>query len=174
MGRELDRCGDFNMIMRSEERNNGNFVASGANEFREMIDKLILADLPLLGGQWIWTNMKNQLACSRIDRFLISPGFLVQLTGVYQKILLRPISNHYPTFLESEGIQWDSIPFWIDTKWLNDLKFCALVEEKWKNTVIQGKASFRIARKLKELKDLIKVWTGREEEGRGRFRQHSE
>lgn len=81
-------------------------MVSDANVFREMIDKLkLLVDLLLSGGQWTWTNMRNQPACSRIDRFLVPHVFLLQLPGVYQRILQQPISDHYPICLQAEGIQ---------------------------------------------------------------------
>lgn len=96
---------DFNMTLRSEERNGRNVVVSDTNVFKEMIGKLELADLPLSGGQWNWTNMKKQPACSQIDRFLVYPGFLLQLSGVCQKILQRLISDHYSFCLVYDGVQ---------------------------------------------------------------------
>lgn len=37
-------------------------------------------------------------------------------------------------------------------------------EENWKDIIVQGKASFRIARKLKAIKDVIKKWAKDEKE----------
>lgn len=77
MWRELRECkrkwginwvvgGDFNMVIRREERNGVSFSVSGAQEFREVIEGLELADLPLVGDPWKWTNQRSSPSCSRI------------------------------------------------------------------------------------------------------------
>lgn len=163
------KCGDFwivgwnfNMTLSGEDRNNSNMRMSDAVQFRELVDKLELVDLLLSCGKWTWTNLRVQPVCSRIDRFLVTPAFLAQLPGVIQKTLQRPTSDHCPICLHTDGIQWGPIPFRFDNKWLSNMKFVTLIEEVWKNTVIHGNASFRLVRKLKEVKNVIKVWTKEE------------
>lgn len=46
----------------------------------------------------------------------------------------------------------------MDNKWLGNEEFRVLVAEKWSNTEIEGCASLKIAYKLKELKNAIKLW----------------
>lgn len=86
--------------------------------FKEMVNKLELVDSPLLGGQWTWTHMRNQPVCSQIDKFLVSPAFLLQYPGIYRKTLQRPISDHFPICLHMDGIQWDQfLSDWIIGRW---------------------------------------------------------
>lgn len=40
------------MVLRREERNNDIFAASVAKAFREVVEGLELADLPLVGDPW--------------------------------------------------------------------------------------------------------------------------
>lgn len=89
------------------------------------------------------------------------------MSGVYQRILQQPISDHYPICLQADGIQWGPIPFQPDNKWLKDLKFGVLIEATWKNIVIQGNASYRLTTKLKELKIVIKELTRNERRKEG-------
>lgn len=41
---------------------------------------------------------------SRIDHFFISSAYLLQLTRVCQKVLQRPISDHFPICIVLDGI----------------------------------------------------------------------
>lgn len=40
------------MVLRREERSGASFSTAGAMEFNEVLDRLELVDLPLVGGQW--------------------------------------------------------------------------------------------------------------------------
>lgn len=68
--KELEECrtkwggnwvirGDFNMTLRKEERSDSSFLASEVNEFKEVMERLRVVDLPLSKGQWTWFNQNN-------------------------------------------------------------------------------------------------------------------
>lgn len=58
---------DFNMILRRWERSGGGNTNVEIEEFKQVVDRLNLMDLPLAGGRWIWTNLRSCPSCSRID-----------------------------------------------------------------------------------------------------------
>lgn len=66
--------------------------------------------------------------------------------------------DHFPIMLVSNDIKWGPVPFRLDNKWLKHENFRTLVTETWRNTMVRGTASFRIAHKLKILKAEIKNW----------------
>lgn len=105
-------------------------MVSEAAEFKEVMDGIGVADLPLSKGQWTRSNRKSM---SRIDRFFVSSNFLLELTNVSQKTLPRLTYDHYPVCVEVEGIQWGPVLFQLDNKWLKKDKFRDLVENSWKN-----------------------------------------
>lgn len=84
---------------------------------------------------------------------------MTQLVGVLQKTLSRPTSDHFPICLIADGVQWGLVPFRFDNKWLGNDCFRSMVEKKWKSYNFRGCASFRIASKLRELKNDIKGWS---------------
>lgn len=102
---------------------------------------------------------------SRIDRFLISNYLLMQLAGLSQKVLNRPVSDHFLICLDPRDIMWGSIPFRLDNKWLLVGRFKDLVSNCWQNMVVEGINSFKFGMKLKTLKNEIKKWA-KEEEGK--------
>lgn len=106
--------GDFNMVLKREERS-GNILSSTiADGFSDAIDGLGLMDMPLTGGRWTWSNQRASPYWSRIDRFLIYTRFIPLLNEVIQNLLQRPISAHFPLCLVDDGIQWGPIPFRLD------------------------------------------------------------
>ncbi|KAL6327163.1 hypothetical protein AAG906_015202 [Vitis piasezkii] len=52
--------------------------------FAETVDDLELVDLPLQGGEFTWSGGLNNQAWARLDRFLVSPSWLDQFSGVTQ------------------------------------------------------------------------------------------
>lgn len=109
----------------------GQISVGKIEEFREWMDRLELVDIPLMGGNSTWSNSRDNPVMSRIDRFLISNMLLMQLVGLGQKVLNRPISDHFPICIDSNGIIWGPGPFRLDNKWLRVMGFKQLVEKEW-------------------------------------------
>lgn len=147
------------MVLHREERSGSGFTVAEAEEFRSVLDRLGVVDLPLTGEQWTWSNQRSR---SRIDRFFLLANLLLNLDGVVQRTLPRPTSDHYPICLEVERIKWGPIPFRLENRWLEEERFCAMVEEEWNGCRVQSCASYMFAYKLKELKRCIKQWTKEE------------
>lgn len=126
-----DRWMIFNMILNKGKRSRENANQREIEEFGEWVDKLELVDIPLMEGKWTWSNNSERLTWLRIDRFLISNRLLVQLAGLSQRVLQRPISDYSPIFIIPDGIIWGPGPFRLDNKWLKMEGFRKLVEEAW-------------------------------------------
>jgi hypothetical protein len=95
--------GDFNVIRFPSERSGGRRISSAMREFSDFIFERGLMDLPLSRGICTWSNSQSW---SRIDRFLVSPGWEARHPGVIQKRLLCPCSDHFPIVLTYGGLWW--------------------------------------------------------------------
>ncbi|RVX10943.1 hypothetical protein CK203_013310 [Vitis vinifera] len=97
--------GDFNITLFQHERSSQRRTSSAMRRFAEFVDDLELVDLPLQGGEFTWSGGLNNQAWARLDRFLVSPSWLDQFSGVTQGRLSRPTSDHFPIVLEGGGIR---------------------------------------------------------------------
>jgi hypothetical protein len=92
--------GDFNATRFPSERLGNLRYAPSMEEFSRFIFDHGLMDIPLMGGQFTWSNGSSW---SRIDRFLLSSGWEERFSNVVQRRLTRVLSDHFPIMLECGG-----------------------------------------------------------------------
>ncbi|PNX93422.1 cysteine-rich receptor-like protein kinase, partial [Trifolium pratense] len=151
--------GDFNAILRSSERKSGSTVtrSSEINLFRDFVDEMELIDVPVLGKKFSWFSSDGK-AMSRLDRFLLSDGFLKKSGVTSQWIGERDISDHCPVWLLCSQINWGPKPFRVVNGWLEHPDFKAFVEASWQSYNISGKKAFVLKEKFKLLRESLKNW----------------
>uniref|UniRef100_A0A2N9GUN7 Reverse transcriptase domain-containing protein n=1 Tax=Fagus sylvatica TaxID=28930 RepID=A0A2N9GUN7_FAGSY len=102
-------------------------------KFSEFIFELGLVDLPLLEGQFTWSNNQDLPAKSRID-------------------------HHCPIILECRNFKRGKSYFKFENMWLHHQDFVGNVRNLWGGYDFQGSPSDILASKLKVLKEDIKKW----------------
>ena len=115
-------------------------------------------DIPLQRGVFTWSGGPNNQSWARLDRFLVNTSWLDQFSGVLQRRLPRPLSDHFPVLLEGGGLRRGPSPFRFENMWLKVEGFQDLIRSWWWEIEVRGSASFRLATKLKEIKQKLKVW----------------
>ena len=150
--------GDFNTILYQSERSRNGRITSAMRRFAQIIDDLGLVDFPLQGGSFTWSEGLNNQSWVRLDRFLATPSWLDQYSRVYQRRLSRPTSDHFPVLLEGGGLRRGPSPFKFENMWLKAEGFKDLIEGWWQGIVVRGRPSYRLAVKLKGLKQNLKIW----------------
>ena len=76
--------------------------------------------------------------------------------------LPRTISDHCPILLKVYGKDWGPKPFKFFNAWLSNSKCIWLMEESWFNNSNQGWSTFKIHKKLKNMKAFPKSWAKEE------------
>ncbi|KAG6638742.1 hypothetical protein CIPAW_10G055400 [Carya illinoinensis] len=110
-------------------------------------------DLPLLGGEFTWSNGRGW---SRLDRFLVSPSWEAYFPNLSQKCLPRVLSDHFPIVLDCGRINGRRRPFKFENMWLAAEGFVDKVRSWWSSYMSTGNPSFILAYKLKALKEDLK------------------
>ena len=93
-----------------------------------------------------------------MDRFLATPSWLDQYSRVSQRRLPRPTSDHFSVLLEEGGLRRGPSPFKFENMWLKAEGFKDLIGGWWQGIVVRGSPSYRLALKLKGLKQNLKIW----------------
>ncbi|GAU50433.1 hypothetical protein TSUD_134890, partial [Trifolium subterraneum] len=114
-------------------------------------------DIPVLGKKFSWFSPDGK-AMSRLDRFLLSDGFLTKNGVTGQWIGDRDISDHCPVWLLSSFCNWGPKPFRVINGWINHPEFNDFVESAWKSYDVRGKKAFVLKEKLKLLRESLKKW----------------
>jgi endonuclease/exonuclease/phosphatase family metal-dependent hydrolase len=110
--------GDFNVVRFPSERRGCTRLTSHMMDFSDFIEESHLVDLPLGGGQYTWSSGSENPSMSRIDRFFISGDWEDCYPDVVQKLLPRPLSDHYPILLEVGSMLRGKSPFRFENMWL--------------------------------------------------------
>ncbi|KAL9676049.1 hypothetical protein QQ045_004262 [Rhodiola kirilowii] len=125
--------GDLNSVLNEEERRGSKFNAKDANLFHEFIQAMGVMDLPLIGRNFTWGNENGAI---RLDRLLVSPGFL----------------SSWPN-MEQMGLDKDV--------WLEHPRIKEIVCEARKSMEVPGWKGYTIQRKLSRVRSVISHWNKR-------------
>ena len=117
-----------------------------------------MIDLPLLDGQFTWSNNQDPPSKSQLDRFLVSTDWEDQFSHLVQKALPRFVSDHCPILLDSGTFIRGKSYFKFENMWLRHEDFTGNVRQWWGSYEFQGNPSFVLASKIKVLKEDIKKW----------------
>ena len=150
--------GDFNEVLFPNEISRGGRLSNSMRRFSDILSDLELRDLPLQGGPYTWSGGRNDRAMSRLDRFLVTANWESHCNKVIQRRLPRPVSDHFPILLDSDGVRTGPAPFRFELMWLKYEGFKDILRGWWQNLHFYGSFSFILSAKLKALKSFLKVW----------------
>lgn len=161
--------GDFNAVRSSEERLGTTFCQNTAFYFNNFIHEAGLVELSLGGRRFTYMS-SNCEKHSKLDRFLVSHGALMDWPDLQATALNRLYSDHCPLFLSSSKLDFGPSPFRFFNRWLLDPTFSNLVLETWHRGGSLGYVKSLtplsiLAGKLRCLKAAIRIWRSKIAEG---------
>ncbi|GKU89139.1 hypothetical protein SLEP1_g3321 [Rubroshorea leprosula] len=147
--------GDFNAVKSRQERGEGKGSLTEMREFEDFIRDSNLVDLALRGRRYTWYQV-NGASMSRIDRFLLSEDWLLNLSDCKEWGLGRSISDHCPIILKNISVDWGPRPFkWFDT-WLDTPSLRDEIKKVWNSTKVSRWKRYYLKEKLKAVKRIRK------------------
>jgi exonuclease III len=151
--------GDFNAVLHSSERKGVSTDTRQSERFlfNCFVEEMELIDVPVLGKKFTWFSADGK-SMSRIDRFLLSDGFVTKYDITGQWIGDRDISDHCPVWLLSSSVNWGPKPFRVINGWLEHPEFLSFVQNAWKSFEVHGKKAYVLKEKLKLLRDRLRNW----------------
>lgn len=126
--------GDFNMIIRAEDKSNNNCNLRMMGRFRALIEDLELIDFPLLERRFTWSNERPNVTLTKIDKVLVSGEW----EAAFPQFQLTPastnISDHCPLVLKRMQVTHYKA-FRFENHWLKSQDFDGIVEQAWSKEV---------------------------------------
>ena len=92
--------GDFNVVRYVEEKSNGGRTTQSMKDFDSFIRETELKDIKMSNGQFTWSSLRENVVCTRIDRFLFSKEWKENFSVVREEALFRNISDQCPVLLD--------------------------------------------------------------------------
>ncbi|GKB00906.1 RNA-directed DNA polymerase, eukaryota [Tanacetum coccineum] len=150
--------GDFNEVRCNEERYGSSFNTLGARRFNEFIMSAGLVDINLEGYKFTWSH-PSASKMSKLDRFLVTEGLLVNFPSLAAECLDRHLSDHRPILLHEVVTDFGPTPFRLYHSWFSLTGFDDMVEKAWRSfSYTDSNAMVRFKKMLQELKSLIRAW----------------
>ena len=150
--------GNFNVVRYPSEKIGGGSVTRSMKDFDSFIRETNLRDIAINNSEFTWSNMRERLACSRIDRFLFSEGWEEMSHSVRQEALIRATSDHCPVVLDTNNFKWGPTLFRFENMWLRRRDYKANFKNWWENSVHHGCEGFKFMKRLEEVKGEVKKW----------------
>ena len=148
--------GDFNVVRFPSERMGSVGFSPAMYDFSDFISDHGLIDIPLSRGNFTWSNNRDVVSMSRIDRFLYNADWEEGFITISQKHLVRLTSDHFPIMLDCGSIPRGRRPFRFENMWLKVEDCLERVRNWWGSYQFSGNTSFVLANKMKALKGDIK------------------
>ena len=110
--------GDSNVVRFPSKCFGSGPFSSTMIDFSDFISEQGLVDLPLEEGTFTWSNSREVVSRSRLDKFLLSSDWEEHFLNIRQRRLQRLLSDHFPILVEGGNFQRDSRPFRFENMWL--------------------------------------------------------
>ncbi|GJW36548.1 RNA-directed DNA polymerase, eukaryota [Tanacetum coccineum] len=150
--------GDFNEVRFAGERMGSNFNVRGARDFNSFISSSGLVDVQLEGYSFTWSH-PTVAKMSKLDRFLISEGFVSLFPHVSAICLDMHLSDHRPILLRDVISDYGATPFRFYHSWFKLNGFEQMVINTWNSISLEDRnGMIRFKKKLQLLKKEIRSW----------------
>lgn len=151
--------GDYNLIYKDEDKNNGNLNRALMGRFRRLINDLGLKELPLHGRKFTWSNQQDTPTLVKLDRVLCTvdwehlfPNCLLQSTSIDG-------SDHCPLLLGLHDNKPGKARFHFEAYWTKLEGFHEAVEVAWASEPTSSCPFDTLSRKLRATVKGLQSWS---------------
>ena len=148
--------GDFNTIVRLDERSGGNGrLSEDSLTFGDWINEMSLIDMGFSGSQFTWKRGKTEstFVAKRLDRVLCCATSRLKWQEARVSHLPFLASDHAPLYLQlTSGVQENACrrPFRYEAAWLQHREFQDLLKASWDCEIDTREALMRLGLKLRK------------------------
>ncbi|KMS97072.1 hypothetical protein BVRB_7g179330 [Beta vulgaris subsp. vulgaris] len=157
--------GDFNEVLYETEKNSRNPCDfASVQQFRSVVDELLLKDLGADGYPFTWSNRRADDAFveERLDRALASESWMDLYSNAAVSNLIWDGSDHFPIVMNLGGHQTNAPTstgqqrFRFEAKWLQEANFDNVMKEVWEEAHLLGMGQWDLS--VKMCGEKLKEW----------------
>ena len=154
--------GDFNYILGAHEHRGRTNPARGPiQDFQSWTDNNSLIHLHTRGAEFTWSSGRGGGRCTdrRLDRVVCNQAWIDLCCSLSITTLIKHTSDHFPILMDFKLLETSSFAsqFKFMRMWSMHQDCRQIVQECWNTTVVRC-PMFVLNRKLKILKERLKIW----------------
>jgi hypothetical protein len=123
--------GNFNLLRSPENRNKPDANTSEVLAFNDAISRLGIAEIPLKGCKFTWTNKHQEPLLERLDWFFCSNSWLSLMPNTWASGLSRDTLDHTPCLITSTTSVPKPQDFRFENYWLEHNQFLDILQHGW-------------------------------------------
>ena len=124
-------CGDFNLILRDEDKNTGSVNRRMMGRFRRLLNHLLLKEVYLAERRYIWTNNQSPPTLVHLDRVFCISDWEDIYPNCHLRCLASVVSDHSPLMLDCSAQQPMGRRFHFKEFWLRMDGYHGTVTMAW-------------------------------------------
>lgn len=126
-------CGDFNLIYRDEDKNNGSVNRRMMGRFQRTLNDLALKEVYLKGRCYTWSNEQSSPTLVHLDRVLCTADWEELHGECHLRCLASVVSDHSPLLLDCSPVPPTHRRFRFKDFWTHTDGFHDTVEAAWQS-----------------------------------------
>jgi exonuclease III len=150
--------GDFNLILREEEKNNNNLDRAMMGRFRRWANDLALNDIPLVGRKYTWSNGHSNPTLVKLDRVFCTTDWEEQFPDSLLQSSATDDSDHCPLLLGLHDFSRGKGRFHFQAFWTKMEGFQDVVTQAWASVPAGPCPLITLAKKLKTTARCLQSW----------------
>lgn len=151
--------GDFNTLLQGIDKFGGTQAQlDNRTGLMDFINANALIDVDLTEASYTWSNRRDggDLIQVRLDRSLITRDWILKYRCSLS-VINRIGSDHYPISFVAESIKSNRcFPFRFEKMWISHPSLENSIANWW-NINVDGSTMYKVAKKLRNIKDNIKI-----------------
>ena len=148
--------GDFNLILRAQDKSNSNVNTRLMGVFRNWVNDLELKELSLNGRRFTWSNDRTQ---TRIDRAFCTTDWDLMLPGCNLQALSSSVSDHSPLLLLGQREVTTYCGFRFEVFWPKVHGYGEVVQSAWNDNLALTNPYLRLHTKLQRTAKALRKWS---------------